>query len=165
LAHVDIELLYRRFGPMVQRRCQGLLRDRERAEDAMQDVFVRLLSYDAPLDDRALSTLLFRIATQVSLNRLRTLKRKPVDDTDELLLQIAASEDLEEKSLGSDLLRRLFGREPPSTQTMAVLHYVDGMTLEEVASELQMSVSGVRKRLRKLAERVELDRQEPSDGQ
>ena len=33
---------------------------------------------------------------------------------------------------------------------MAVLHYVDGLTLEEVAEETGMSVSGVRKRLRGL---------------
>ena len=33
---------------------------------------------------------------------------------------------------------------------MAVLHYVDRMTLEEVAEEMGMSVSGVRKRLRGL---------------
>jgi RNA polymerase sigma-70 factor (ECF subfamily) len=33
---------------------------------------------------------------------------------------------------------------------MAVLHYVDGMTLEQVARECGLSVSGVRKRLRAL---------------
>ena len=44
----------------------------------------------------------------------------------------------------------LFGRHPESSRTIAVLHYVDGLTLEEVARETKMSVSGVRKRLRKL---------------
>jgi RNA polymerase sigma-70 factor (ECF subfamily) len=33
---------------------------------------------------------------------------------------------------------------------MAVLHFLDGMTLEEVAGECGMSVSGVRRRLRAL---------------
>jgi RNA polymerase sigma-70 factor (ECF subfamily) len=33
---------------------------------------------------------------------------------------------------------------------MAVLHYLDGMTLEQVARECRMSISGVRKRLRAL---------------
>jgi RNA polymerase sigma-70 factor (ECF subfamily) len=33
---------------------------------------------------------------------------------------------------------------------MAVLHYVDGLTLEQVAAETGLSVSGVRKRLKKL---------------
>jgi RNA polymerase sigma-70 factor (ECF subfamily) len=44
----------------------------------------------------------------------------------------------------------LFGRHPESTRTIAVLHYVDGLTLEDVARQTKMSVSGVRKRLRKL---------------
>jgi RNA polymerase sigma-70 factor (ECF subfamily) len=48
------------------------------------------------------------------------------------------------------LLRWLFGRHPESSRTMAVLHYVDGMTLEQVAAESGLSVSGVRKRLRGL---------------
>jgi RNA polymerase sigma-70 factor (ECF subfamily) len=34
------------------------------------------------------------------------------------------------------------------------MHYVDGMTLEEVARESGFPVSGVRKRLRTLKERV-----------
>jgi RNA polymerase sigma-70 factor (ECF subfamily) len=48
------------------------------------------------------------------------------------------------------MLARLFGRHPESSRTIAVLHFVDGLTLEEVALETRMSVSGVRKRLRRL---------------
>jgi RNA polymerase sigma-70 factor (ECF subfamily) len=158
LAEVDIEGLYRRYGPMVLRRCRSLLRDPERAQDALQDVFVRLLQHSGELDDRAMSSLLYRIATQVSLNRLRTLRRRPEDTTDELVLEIASATDLEQHSVGRDLLTRILGNEPISTQTLAILHFVDGMTLEEVASEAKMSVSGVRKRLRTLSERLQASR-------
>ncbi|HET9451391.1 MAG TPA: sigma factor-like helix-turn-helix DNA-binding protein, partial [Aggregicoccus sp.] len=48
------------------------------------------------------------------------------------------------------LLSRLFGAEQVSTRTIAVLHLLDGMTLEETAKEVGLSVSGVRKRLRTL---------------
>jgi len=48
------------------------------------------------------------------------------------------------------VLKRLFGLHEESTRPMAVLHLLDGMTLEEVAAEVGMSVSGVRKRLRGL---------------
>ena len=48
------------------------------------------------------------------------------------------------------LLDWLFDRHPESSRTIAVLHYVDGLTLEEVARQTGLSVSGVRKRLRKL---------------
>ena len=37
---------------------------------------------------------------------------------------------------------------------MAILHYLDGYTLEETAKKMNMSVSGVRKRLRILREKA-----------
>jgi len=41
-----------------------------------------------------------------------------------------------------------------STRSLAFMHLVDGMTLEEVARESRLSVSGVRKRLRGLKGRL-----------
>ena len=68
-------------------------------------------------------------------------------------------DDTEGRTEALSVLDRLFGRERESTRTMAVLHYVDGMTLEQVANEVSMSVSGVRKRLRGLRESLqELER-------
>ena len=64
--------------------------------------------------------------------------------------RIAAWDETEGRTEARDLLAKLFGRERESTRTMAFLHYVDGMTLEEVAGETGLSVSGVRKRLRGL---------------
>ena len=40
---LDVESLYRRYGPQVLRRCRFLLRDEAQAVDAMHDVFVELL--------------------------------------------------------------------------------------------------------------------------
>jgi RNA polymerase sigma-70 factor (ECF subfamily) len=44
---------------------------------------------------------------------------------------------------------------------MATLHYLDGWTLEEVAREVGLSVSGVRKRLRSLRGELEALEREP----
>jgi RNA polymerase sigma-70 factor (ECF subfamily) len=52
------------------------------------------------------------------------------------------------------VLDRIFGSEPASTRLIAVLLYVDRLTLDEVATEVGMSVSGVRKRLRTLKQRL-----------
>ena len=53
-----------------------------------------------------------------------------------------------------NILARLFSKEPESSRTIAVLHYVDGLTLEETAREVSLSVSGVRKRLRALKAKI-----------
>ena len=151
---VDVEELYRRYGPMVLRRCRKLLRDEEKAVDAMQDTFVQLLRHAETLDDAAPSSLLYRTATNVCLNRLRGERRRPEDPEDELLLQLASLDDAEGASVARSVLDRIFGGEKESTRLIAVLHLLDGMTHEEVAREVNLSVSGVRKRLRTLRSRV-----------
>jgi RNA polymerase sigma-70 factor, ECF subfamily len=149
-ATLDVEDTYRRYGPMVLRRCRRLLRDEQLALDAMQDTFIQVLRYRDRLRDEAPSSLLYRIATHVCLNRIRTFQRHPENPGDDLLSRIASLEAPEEASLARNLLSRIFGGEPVSTRTIAVLHHVDGLTLEEVACEVGLSVSGVRKRLRRL---------------
>lgn len=116
----------------------------------MQDVFVQLLAGAERFDERAMSSLLFQIATHVSLNRLRSRRRRPETPDDELLQRIAELDLSEERTGAGSVLARLFRLQPPSSRVIATLHYVDGLTLEEVAEAVQMSVSGVRKRLRQL---------------
>ena len=148
---IDVEAYYRRYGPQVLRRCRFLLREEEKAVDAMHDVFVQLLRYQGALKEAAPSSLLHHIATRVCLNRLRGARRRPEDREDELVLRIATTEDTEARTAARGLLDRLFGRVPASSRDIAILHLVDGMTLEETAREVGLSVSGVRKRLRALS--------------
>ncbi len=156
---VDVEDLYETYGPMVLRRCRRLLRDEERALDAMHDVFVQILRRRELLHDGGLASLLLQTATHVCLNHLRTERRHPEDREEELLHAIADSGDEtpESRALARRFLERLFRAGPDSTRLMAVLHYVDRLTFEEVAAEVGLSVSGVRKRLRTLRERLELE--------
>ncbi|HKJ85478.1 MAG TPA: sigma-70 family RNA polymerase sigma factor [Spirochaetia bacterium] len=150
---IDVEAYYRKYGAMVHRRCRFMLRNDDAALDAMQDVFVELLRREKDLVHSAPSSLLYTIATNVCLNRIRASKRRPETRDDEILVTIAGDDGPEEQTLSNHFLERLFKREPESTRTIAVLHYVDGLTLEETATQVGLSVSGVRKRLRQLRAR------------
>ena len=158
---LDIEGLYLRYGPMVLRRCRSILRNQAAAEDATQEVFVTALRFHARLHDDAPGALLLRIATNLSLNRLRGERRRPEDADGELALRIAGAEQeggsAESRTVARNLLAKLFRADDPlaaSTRTLAFMHLVDGMTLNEVARESGLSVSGVRKRLRTLRGRL-----------
>ena len=139
---------------MVLRRCRQLLRDEDKAVDAMQDTFVQVLRREGALDDRAPSSLLYTIATNVCLNLMRSERRRPRAGDDSLLETIAGSDDPARGAVTRHLLDSIFAREQPSTRVMAVMHFVDGLTYEEVAAEVGLSVSGVRKRLRTLKGRA-----------
>jgi RNA polymerase sigma-70 factor (ECF subfamily) len=151
---IDVAGAYDRYGPMVFRRCRQLLGDEEKAKDAMQEAFVKLLLHRDRLSGRYPSSLLFRIATNVCLNMIRAHKIRSEVSGEETLTRIADSDDLENRTIFEDLLARLFRKEKPSTRDIAVMLYVDGMTLKEAAREAGMSVSGVRKRLREFRARV-----------
>jgi RNA polymerase sigma-70 factor (ECF subfamily) len=151
---LDVEALYTRYGPMVLRRCRGMLGDEAEALDALQDTFVQVIRHRERLDARGPSSLLYCIATNVCLNRLRAQRRRPRGGGDEILAGIASAEDVESRVVANGVLDRIFASERASTRTMAVMHYVDGMTLEEVARHVRLSVSGVRKRLEGLRTRA-----------
>ena len=155
---IDVEALYKKYGPMVYRRCLDLLKDEDLAADAMQDVFIQVLRRKESLTADYPSSLMYRIATNVSINALRTKKRSRIAGNQDLLETIASDEDPARLSVARSLLDLLFHEDPndplkTSTKTIAVLRFVDGLSLEETAEITGMSVSGIRKRLRSLKER------------
>jgi RNA polymerase sigma-70 factor (ECF subfamily) len=156
---INIEEYYARYGPMVLRRCRQLLRDEDRAQDAMQDVFTRLLMRKETLKDIFPSSLLFRMATNVCLNMIRDKKSHLDINTNHILSQIAFIDDSENRTMIQSTLDQVFNREKKSTREIAVLHFVDGMTLQEVAQEVGLSLSGVRKRIRDLRTRVQVEKE------
>lgn len=154
----DLEDLWSRYGPLVLRRCRQLLRDEQEALDVCQDVFLQLAKRRDTLDIRFPSSLIYRIATNLCLNRIRDRRQWPDLAGDEQLALIARLDDPTPALHARSILGSLFARHRESTRVMATLHYVDGLTFEEVAKEVGMSVSGVRKRLRALRETlVELE--------
>ena len=146
--------LYEAYAPMVFRRCVFLLKDDSEAKDMVQNVFLRVYERMGSLDLSQPSSLLWNTATRLCLNRIRDKKRRGLDvDSSELLLTIACAEEDDGREAGG-ILARIFSKEQESTRTIATLHYVDGMTLEETAETVGLSVSGVRKRLRSLQARI-----------
>jgi RNA polymerase sigma-70 factor (ECF subfamily) len=151
---VDLEVAYRRYGPMVFRRCVRLLRDEEKAADCMQDVFVQLARHRDRFDGAATAALLTRIATNLSLNRLRADRIRPQCADDGVLGEILAADDLEARTLAGRTLGWLFAPERERTRTLAVLHFLDGLTYEEIAQQEGISAEGVRKHLNRFRGRI-----------
>ncbi len=149
---IDVEALYCRHGAMVLRRCRQLLANDEAAADAMQETFLRLLRRRNSLHARYASSLLYRIATNVCLNMLRSNRRRPTVSADPFLDGLAGRERMEDRILDSFVLEQVFSAASEGTRKAAEMHYLEGCTLAETATEVELSISGVRKRLHKLRE-------------
>src|SRR5688572_12639043 len=141
---MDVEALYRQYGPMVLRRCRALLGEEDGAFDAMKDVLVQTLRDPEPLLRGVRSSLLLRATTEVCLARLRRGERPPDGPHHDLLLRIAGAGDPTPvrgtlSLLCSFLTGEREGRHDDSLGTLAVMLLVDGLTLEEAAREMDMS--------------------------
>ena len=147
--------LYSQYGGTVFGRCFYLLKDRTKAEDAMQDVFAKALVNVAGFRAEASPlTWLTKIATNHCLNLLRA-ERAPWHGTFEREATAQARD--QERASGPrlfedrEVVRKLLGGVDLETQAAAIHYYVDEMTLEEVAAALGRSVPTIRRRLETFA--------------
>ena len=105
---LDVKLLYEKYGPMVLRRCRYLLGNEEKALDAMQDTFVRVIHHKKRLNMDAPSSLLYRIATNVCLNMLRSERRHPHTNDEKILMSIVDVDEHEMSIVNRHLINKLF---------------------------------------------------------
>jgi RNA polymerase sigma-70 factor (ECF subfamily) len=147
--------LYRELGPAVYRRCLRLLRDREAARDATQEVFVKLVRDIDRLADRETALpWIYRVATNHCLNLLRDARRRGGDASgssdDALDLVPSAAASFPERQLARQVLARF----DVQTQAIAVGVLVDGMEHEELAGALGISRKTVHRKLTKFLDRA-----------
>lgn len=121
--------LYVRYGALVFRRCRALLGSDADANDALQETFMRVRRYP-PNEVKALLPWLYGVAARVCFDQLGqrgrsgSLVQKLVG-----VFSGVTRDSVETKlCLGSELLTL-----DETTREMALLHWLDGLTQEEVA--------------------------------
>ena len=148
---VKVAQLYRQYGGVIYSRCRRLLKDDSLAEDATQEVFVRVQRHiESAPDDTAALAWIYRISTNFCLNLIRD-RSKQAEPTDEL--PEAPSEHPEIGLVDRQLAMKLIERVPEQLRAPAVLYFLDGMEQEQIAESLQISRRTVINRLQEFAER------------
>jgi RNA polymerase sigma-70 factor (ECF subfamily) len=146
-APLDIPALYRRYGDLVLGRCRTILRNDADAQDALQEVFLKLYRFkDNFRGDAQPSTFLYRITTTTCLNRIRSRRRHPEDPVEELP-PLPSTESVLDALAVRQLLDTLLNEADDKTRECLVYHFVDGMTHDEVGEMVELSGAAVRKRI------------------
>jgi RNA polymerase sigma-70 factor (ECF subfamily) len=131
----ELEALYRNYGALVKRRARGILGDETEAQDAMQEVFVRVIGAMHEFRRQSQpSTWLYRITTNLCLNRLRDGRRRR--DHLARLGQEAIATPRTAGAVSPEMkatLQRLLAVVPPELSEIAVYYYVDEMDQAEIA--------------------------------
>ncbi len=154
------ESLVRRYDRNVFRIAQHITQNREDAEDVVQDAFLKAYQNLGQFQGQSkFYTWLVRIAVNEALMRLR--RRRPdrmvsIDEDvqteeDSIPREIADWSPNPEQRYSQAELKEILGKTiqglPPSFRTVFVLRDVEGLSTEETAAALELSVPAVKSRL------------------
>jgi RNA polymerase sigma-70 factor (ECF subfamily) len=150
--------LYEVHGARVYRVCRGLLGQDADAEDATQEVFLRILDKIGSFDGRArLSTWIFRVTTNLCLNRLgRRRVQEPLEGADADLPPAAGPSPLElaARAESGEVMARLLGPLAPEQRAVLVLREAEGLSYREIGAVLDIPEGTVMSRLHRARERL-----------
>ena len=136
-AEHDLQKIYAEHGRSILAHCARILGDYASAEDATQEVFLRVGRCAGRLPDPLeMRPWLFRIATNHCLNELRS--RVVRARTPPQLIGMTTANQEDTMAARNDA-QRFLERLPPRARAIAWLTYVDGMLQQEVAETLGVS--------------------------
>ncbi|MGE8034906.1 RNA polymerase sigma factor SigW [Lysinibacillus sp. KCTC 33748] len=155
-AFADIVSLYQHKLYQV---CYRMLGNKQESEDITQEAFVRAYMNLHTFDQkRKFSTWLYRIATNLCIDRIR--KKKPdyyldaeVAGTEglDMYSQIAAGDQLPEEQIEQmelqDRIQYEIGRLPDKYRSVIVLKYIEELSLQEISEILDMPLGTVKTRI------------------
>ncbi|HXZ86590.1 MAG TPA: sigma-70 family RNA polymerase sigma factor [Myxococcota bacterium] len=152
------EALFARYTPRVLTFLTRMVRDRARAEELTQDVFVRIYNAADRYEARArFSTYVFGIAHNLALNELARAHRKHEQARPDLSALGAidpapgAEEQLDaERTRGR--LERAIAELPERQRAAVLLRSEQGLDYEEIATALETSISSVKSLLHRARE-------------
>ncbi|MBA3947760.1 MAG: sigma-70 family RNA polymerase sigma factor [Herpetosiphonaceae bacterium] len=150
------DALYERYASAVFGLALKVLREREAAEEAVQEVFWRVWKRAASFDrSRAFAPWLFGIAHNYCIDELRRRKVRPQvvyeDDEHPILSEIPGDADIGAEAVMAEqrgLVRAALDRLPPEQREALMLAYFSGLTQQEIATQLGNPLGTVKTRMR-----------------
>lgn len=146
-----LALLYDRYGGAVYALAHRMLRDKQGAEDLVQEVFVKVWRASAlfrPERGRFLAWLL-QIAHTTAVDVLRRRNRSlPMTDVDGVVATGPSPEEEAERAVIGEQVRGALMRLPPEQRQVLELAYYEGLTHQEIARLVQIPLGTVKSRLR-----------------
>jgi RNA polymerase sigma-70 factor (ECF subfamily) len=151
--------LFERYSAMVYRTALAITREEHTAEDILQECFLRVYTYGTSIDpERPLRPWLYRVTVNLAYDRSARRSVRPLDDVIEWLTGLAsalpAPDDRAEERELLQMVRKVIDELPAMHRAVIVLHYMEDLSLEEIARVMELPPGTVKSRLHYARERL-----------
>ena len=137
--------IYRRYAPGMRRFVAGLVKDRAKAEDIVQNIFMRLMTTRPVFDNAAaFKNWLFVCARNEVVSTLRSKWESKVEKVE--VFPERVSEGIQPEATLS-LLDSILAKMPPKRSEVFRMSKLEGLSVEEIAARMGISVRTVQKHL------------------
>ncbi len=159
----DAQTFFEEYYDRIFRYVQSLVHDSDEAEDLTQETFFRAYSHrDSLREPGAFLGWLYRIATHVSLDRLRqrarSERRESVTDLDEVDLpdpdEPSLQQNVEQEEM-SACIQKYLADLPDSYRAVIILCDVHGLSGPEIAETLRIPLPTVKIRLHRARRKLQ----------
>lgn len=139
-------VLVRRYTPMMRAYTQRMLNATADVDDIVQETFVTAWQRFSELEDPSkVKSWLMRIVSRKAVDRIRALRPTlDVDDVEQAAPAHSAPERVVEARAGIEALGAALQQLPAAQRECWVLREMGGYSYEEIAAELDISVSTAR---------------------
>jgi len=152
--------LMARYGRKILNFINRMIYDRDRAEDLLQETFVRVFRNIARFDTkRKFNTWLYTIAANLAKNEIRKIRRSPLVFCQSLFLNVKSKVIYDELDKGNrpdlqlynkqlrELILRAVEELPEGQRQIFTLRESEGKSYQEIAEILECNIGTVKSRL------------------
>ncbi|GIV99622.1 RNA polymerase sigma factor [Roseiflexus sp.] len=153
-----LEALYDRYSSVVYRMALRMLKNRELAEEVVQEVFWRVWRRSASFDNERgrVAQWLFGIAHNLCIDELRRMRARPTqiyEDVDHPVIQQLADEQIDVPEAAwvfeqQRVIRDALGHLPEAQRQAVELAYFGGLSHQEIATKLNRPLGTIKTRVR-----------------
>lgn len=159
---VDIERIIKTYGDSLLKMCMIYLKDRDLAEDAVQDTFIKVYQkYHTFNGESEEKTWIMRIAINTCKNYMRTSWFKKVKTGFEL--ETISEEKVEGNLLEEEMQKQLLQEVTAlghKYKEVILLYYYQELSIKEIAKVLDIKEGAVKVRLQRAREKLSMQLKE-----
>jgi len=153
-------ILYKRYSPKIFGKCVSLLKDEARAEDATQEIFMKIILNLSKFSGKSkFSTWIYSITYNYCIDVIRRKKK----DLSILVDDIAnthdkADDDINEKFLLEMNVRRLkvvLDKIPVTDRSILLMKYQDQMSIKEIGDVMAKSESAIKMKIKRAKQKCQ----------
>lgn len=159
------DILYKRYSAKVYAKCISLLNSEAIAQDAVQDIFIKILTKLSKFKgDSKFSTWLYSITYNHCIDYIRRNKKMNFISTEDLLhLEKEEEDTIDDKLLLETKiieLKRVLDEIPTQDKSILLMKYQDGMSIKDICDVFEKSESAVKMQIKRAKEKFILKKEE-----